>query len=249
MVKKYYCAVSPTEKHLLTAIKSQILINKSVCASWTSRCSHLTKTNPQNFRDCKTLAKVSLPTCNEVWVTEHILTCKSGLKQAFHWPLLKTWVGSWNAFLNSTWPDLEDFSVIIPLGRVDSHVRREVEEGLPRAVMRAHARQQWFVPGAKREVEIGGTLQSKVHILSDYYKWKGGGKKKRGLLHGSCRPNGQHLRCRRVSFPSSCSLSLVPQRYIALLLCWTFLSFDSCAWSAVTAVWREGCVCVAMSVR
>lgn len=43
---------------------------------------------------------------------------------------------------------MEDFSVIPALGRVDSHVRREVEGGLRRAVMRADARQQWTPPGA-----------------------------------------------------------------------------------------------------
>ncbi len=45
---------------------------------------------------------------------------------------------------------MEDFSVITALGRVDSHARREVERGLPGAVMRADVRQQWTVPGAKK---------------------------------------------------------------------------------------------------
>lgn len=44
---------------------------------------------------------------------------------------------------------MEDFSVIPALGRVDSHVRREVDGGLPGAVMRADVRQQSTVPGAK----------------------------------------------------------------------------------------------------
>lgn len=52
---------------------------------------------------------------------------------------------------------MEDFSVIPALGRVDSHVRREVEGGLRGAVMRADVRQQWTVPGAKKkkEEEVG----------------------------------------------------------------------------------------------
>lgn len=44
---------------------------------------------------------------------------------------------------------MEDFSVSIPLGRVDSHVRREVEEGLLGDVMRANVRQR-SVPEEKR---------------------------------------------------------------------------------------------------
>lgn len=39
---------------------------------------------------------------------------------------------------------------------------------------------------------------------------------------------------------------LWPSQAIQLLWCWKSLSFDSCARSAVTAVWREGCVCLAV---
>lgn len=52
---------------------------------------------------------------------------------------------------------MEDFSVIPALGCVDSHVRREVDGGLPGAVMRADVRQQSTVPGAKeRKKQIEG---------------------------------------------------------------------------------------------
>lgn len=56
----------------------------------------------------------------------------------------ETWVGSRNTSVNLTWPDLEDFGVIPALGRVDSHVRREVAGGL----RRADAGQHWIAPGA-----------------------------------------------------------------------------------------------------
>lgn len=48
---------------------------------------------------------------------------------------------------------MEDSSVIPALGRVDSHVRREADGGLPRAVMRADVRQRLTVPGAKERKE------------------------------------------------------------------------------------------------
>ena len=65
---------------------------------------------------------------------------------------------------------MEDFSVITALGRVDSHARREVEGGLPGAVMRADVRQQRTVPGAKersRRQEGRKEREREVNNVSD----------------------------------------------------------------------------------
>lgn len=104
----------------------------------------------QHLADC-VRDWASIPLCDALWINEGIfLTCKSGLRQSFQLTPSETWVGSRNTSLNLTWPDLEDFCVITALGRVDSHARREVEEGgCPGAVMRADVRQQRAVPGAE----------------------------------------------------------------------------------------------------
>ena len=105
---------------------------------------------------------------------------------------------------------------------------------------------QWTVPGAKERGGGGeragkrGTIR--LNNTSDRKEWKGE-KKEKGF--GEC---GSDL-CESESLGRVSSTSTVfpwPPHPIPLLLCWKSLSFDSCAWSAVTAVWREGCVCLAV---
>lgn len=152
---KNIIAASSTEKHLLAAIKAKVLICQSLRANRISHpCPHLT-----SYRQAKPTRTASYRLCERpsfsttLWCTLNhrgdFLTCKSGLRLNFQLTPSETWVGSRNTSLNLTWPDLEDFCVITALGRVDSHARREVEGGLPGAVMRADVGQQRAVPGAK----------------------------------------------------------------------------------------------------
>lgn len=72
-------------------------------------------------------------------------------------PPSEAYVASWNTSFNLTWPNLEDFGVIVvPPGHVDSHVRREVEGGLPDSVFRLNVRRWRFVPAAVGQTKIRG---------------------------------------------------------------------------------------------
>lgn len=114
---------------------------------------------------------------------------------------------------------MEDFSVITALGRVDSHVKREFEGGLPGAVWRADARQQCTVPGAKE----GGRGR-----LSDREKWRRD-RKEPGLERTSC-PEASVQHPRRISLPTIVALE-VPE--------FGQLRSDGC-------VLRDGCVRLAV---
>lgn len=98
---------------------------------------------------------------------------------------------------------MEDFSVIPALGRVDSHVRREVEGGFRGAVMRADVRQQWTVPGVreKKEEEVGNESWKERELNREGVKNVNEGKQwKKDVTRGvQIKPAKEHMSRPQVS--------------------------------------------------
>lgn len=127
-------------------------------------------------------------------------------RASFHLTPSETWVGSRNTFLNLTWPDLEDFSVITPLGRVDSHARREVEGRSSRSCYESWCetnRGPCLEQKSGEERESAGT-EKEVNNMSDRKEWKGG--KWSDVRNVTCkRPILEHQSCPSVSSTSTTS--------------------------------------------
>lgn len=106
---------------------------------------------------------------------------------------------------------------------------------------------------SKSKVEVEGREEKTEHEAEAEVKqdeWQKVVKKKRWF--GECEP----VKTQNIWAAQMCKLNMIfpfavflrSFQAISLLLCWKSLSFDSCAWSAVTAVWSEGCVCLAVRV-
>lgn len=214
-------------------------------STWVHIWLPFNKLNLQHLTECETLtgqARALLHWCS--------LNCPVYFDMRV-WPLAafpltpsETWVGSWNTFPNLTRPDLEDFRIITQLGCVDSHARREVEGGLPGVVMRPDVRQR---SGQCLEQQWKERISHR--IIWETGKSERTRRGKRGTIQGMwLQPVQSPTKSSLLGRVSSTSNIFVwaSHAITLLLLCWKSLSFDSWAWSAVTAVWREGCVCLAV---
>ncbi len=145
---------------------------------------HTNRPSLQHLRDYETFRGwVSVPLCDVVWIIKCILTCKSGLEQAFSWPLRRLgWAPEIPPLI---WHDLIwRISVLLLLSDVWTHMRgvrlREVFPELLWELMWDNSgpclerkRGRSKARGGRREHQT----EKEVNNMSDRKEWKGKKKK------------------------------------------------------------------------